>query len=202
MLPSEFLALWLTWRIMKYKKSSTLRSRENLLKTLAASSLGSATADELLVAFKEDGTDTLRDLVVKWLHSLEDEKKHNYLAPSRINIKLIETQTSKERIAKTVHRVPKVSFILNGVEYDPKDIRRFNGTELHFVVGSKAVSRDSLLAFEDKALLTNWLHGLSLRSSFGNDKGSGIQLHARLQLLRRLPAASYQRGLSSRGDHV
>ena len=59
---------------MTDSNGSTLRTRENLLKTLTATSLGSATADELLIALKEDGIDTLRDLVLNWLKTIEDEK--------------------------------------------------------------------------------------------------------------------------------
>ena len=52
-------------------------------------------------------------------------------------------------------RVPQIPFILNGIMYDPKDITRFNGQELHFV---PAPSGDHLLVVDNRALINSWLH--------------------------------------------
>ncbi|WP_217225104.1 peptidase inhibitor family I36 protein [Desertibacillus haloalkaliphilus] len=66
----------------------------------------------------------------------------------------LRNKTSREIISQNVQKVPKVPFILNGTMYDPKDITRFNGQELHFV---KPPSGDHLLVVDNEGLLKSWL---------------------------------------------
>lgn len=54
---------------------------------------------------------------------------------------------------RIVQRVPQVPFSLNGTMYDPKDIIRFNGQELHFVL---APSGDHMLVVDNIELLKIW----------------------------------------------
>ena len=49
-----------------------------------------------------------------------------------------------------MHKAPTRAFVLNGVVYDPQDIKRFNGTELHLVA---TVSDKPILAFDDKTII-------------------------------------------------
>ncbi|MEH7223833.1 hypothetical protein V7112_08425 [Bacillus sp. JJ1566] len=53
----------------------------------------------------------------------------------------------------TVQRVPQVPFSLNGTMYDPTDIKRFNGQELHFV---PVLSEDHMLVVDNIELLNAW----------------------------------------------
>ncbi|WP_394141139.1 hypothetical protein [Cytobacillus oceanisediminis] len=55
--------------------------------------------------------------------------------------------------SRIVQRVPQVPFILNGTMYDPKDIIRFNGQELHFVIPP---SGDHMLVVDNIELLNAW----------------------------------------------
>ena len=52
-------------------------------------------------------------------------------------------------------------FVLNGTLYDPKDINRFDGQELHFAV---AVSRDHMLAIDDLDVIGRWWQYIYLSS--------------------------------------
>ncbi|MGG1574508.1 hypothetical protein [Fictibacillus sp. NRS-1165] len=66
----------------------------------------------------------------------------------------LRTQSPPEIVSRIVQRVPRIPFILNGTMYDPKDITRFNGQELHFVL---APSDDHMLVVDNQGLLRNWL---------------------------------------------
>jgi len=95
------------------------------LSLLSAITMGNATIEDLAMELRKHGLD---------LSSLKFSEKT--LQDSRI-----------------VQRVPKIPFILNGIMYDPKDITRFNGQELHFV---PAPAGDHLLVVDNRALIKSW----------------------------------------------
>jgi len=159
---------------MKSNKRDSLKTREKVLKVLSTSSLGKLTPDEILVVLKEDGVKSLKDLVTRLIEITKDSAELSSSSPSRINLQLLSRQTPKEIVSTIVHRLPKVPFVLNGTEYDPKDIRRFNGRELHFIVGSQAVRQGALLAFEDRSILTSWLQMIYLNRLSGLDTASAL----------------------------
>ncbi|MEK4599466.1 hypothetical protein CN995_07310 [Bacillus cereus] len=53
-----------------------------------------------------------------------------------------------------VQRVPQVPFYLNGTFYEPKDIKHFNGQELHFV---PSLSEDLMLVVDNIELINYWM---------------------------------------------
>ncbi|WP_088362908.1 hypothetical protein [Bacillus cereus] len=71
----------------------------------------------------------------------------------------IRTKTPPDIVSSTVQRVPQIPFYLNGVLYDPKDITRFNGQELHFV---PAPSNDHMLVVDNQGIFNSWLRLLLL----------------------------------------
>jgi hypothetical protein len=152
---------------MKAKKQNSLKTREKVLKALSTSSLHKLTADEILMALKEDGVESLKGLVTRLTKTIRDSADLSPQSLRRISLQLLSRQTPKKPDSTIVHRVPKLSFVLDGTQYDPKDIRRFNGRELHFVVGSQSAPRNALLAFEDRNILTNWLQIISLSKFAG-----------------------------------
>jgi hypothetical protein len=62
-------------------------------------------------------------------------------------------KTPQDVVARIVQRVPRIPVVLNGVTYDPEDITRFNGRELHFIA---APAGDHVLAVDDRDLMQNW----------------------------------------------
>lgn len=50
-----------------------------------------------------------------------------------------------------IQRIPHVPVLLNGTLYDPQDLRRFNGAELHFIAAD-----DHLLAIDDVATIARF----------------------------------------------
>jgi hypothetical protein len=157
---------------MRAKTPTPVGAREKVLDALSASSLHKLTRDEILMALKEDGIDSLEGLVtllVKTIKGSEAQRPH-IVRP--ISFDRAVKPTPKERVSAIVHRVPKMPFIFDGVEYDPKDISRFNGRELHFVIGSQAAPRSTMLAFEDRSILTTWLQIAHLSSVSGLNEAS------------------------------
>jgi hypothetical protein len=152
---------------MKANKQNSLKTREKVLQALSTSSLYNLTPDEILMALKEDGVESLEGLVTRLTETIKDSADQSSQFPSRINLQLLSRQTPKELVSTIVHRVPKVSFVLDGTEYDPKDIRRFDGREIHFVIGSQSAPRNAMLAFEDRNILANWLQIIYLSKFAG-----------------------------------
>jgi hypothetical protein len=64
-------------------------------------------------------------------------------------------------VSRIVQRAPKVPFVLNGVIYDPDDVRRFDGRELHFVV---ACGGDYLVVVDDRGVMGPWWQSVYLSS--------------------------------------
>jgi len=52
-----------------------------------------------------------------------------------------------------VHTVPEIPVLIDGVMFDPKDIKRFDGQELHFIA---ARDRQSMIAITDRAVMGKW----------------------------------------------
>lgn len=96
------------------------------LSLLSAIIMGNATIEDLAMELRKHGLD-LSSLKL-WKKTVQD--------------------------SSIVQRVPKIPFILNGIMYDPKDITRFNGHELHFV---PALAGDHLLVVDNRALIKSWL---------------------------------------------
>lgn len=71
----------------------------------------------------------------------------------------IRTKTPPDIVSSTVQKIPQIPFYLNGVLYDPKDITRFNGQELHFV---PSPSDDHMLVVDNQGILNSWLRLLLL----------------------------------------
>jgi hypothetical protein len=58
----------------------------------------------------------------------------------------------EEHHSRGPHPIPKIPFILNGTLYDPADISRFNGRELHLV----QTKGDYMIGIDDRRLVQMW----------------------------------------------
>jgi hypothetical protein len=86
----------------------------------------------------------------------------------------VRTGDSKEPAERPGdHPVPRMPFVLRGTLYDPQDIRRFNGEELHTIA---APGRDYMLIIDDRGLMDNWWQ-LRQMSTFADapNKVLGVQ---------------------------
>lgn len=167
---------------------NSLGNRSKVLKALSASFLFNLTQDEMLAAIKEEKIETVTDLVARLASTFNESTDQRSPSPKPLDVQALSKPASREIISAIEHRVPKVPFILNGIEYDPRDIRRFDGRALYFIAGSKAVPRDSMLVFDDRAIVTNWLQMVHLTkmvnldlanasSSPSQSPGTGVLTH-------------------------
>lgn len=67
------------------------------------------------------------------------------------------------------HQVPHLPVLMNGTLYDPQDITRFNGTELHFMTAG-----DHLVAFDDRAVVAAYWESTFLAASARSLSGLGM----------------------------
>jgi hypothetical protein len=123
------------------------------LDLMAAVAGGDAAIEDIAGQLKRDGIDSV-EAVLSMLRKGAIEHKSNARDVTKpINLKDQRNTTPREIVSRIVQRVPTVPFILNGTMYDPKDIRRFDGQELHFV---PAPAGDHMLVVDDRALITTW----------------------------------------------
>lgn len=129
---------------------------------LDASPLKDLTADEMLAVLCREGVVSVEDL----LKRLRGDRTESQ-PPAPINMQVLNRETPRDDVARIEHRAPKVPFIVDGTVYDPGDIRRFNGRELHFIIGSALAPYGAMLGFEDRTVLTSWLQIVYLSKAAG-----------------------------------
>lgn len=144
----------------------TLKYRDKVYRALSNSSLNTLTPTDVLLALKEEGIENLEDLVTRLL-KMETESSQDSRPPSRFDVQHLAAETPKELAASIVHQVPNVPFTLNGTAYDPKDISRFDGRPLDFAVTWSSSNDFSLVAFEDRNILTTYAQVMSLSRLVG-----------------------------------
>jgi hypothetical protein len=129
-----------------------------LIAAVAKGDAGSADLihpEDVVAGLREQGIDSL-DLMVEVLVRAARQATGKNGAAQPIDIRRFAQSTPKEVAERIQHRVPLVPFVLNGTLYDPEDINRFDGRELHFVAGS---SRNELVAFDDRNVIARfWEH--------------------------------------------
>lgn len=117
------------------------------LKLIQAVAAGDAKREDVVAALKADGVDAL-DVLIDVLASASrgrvKPRPLNFFDPQR---------ASRERV-KSIHQVPYYPFMLNGTLYDPADVKRFDGQELHFIGGSP---NSSILAIDDPEVVDLWV---------------------------------------------
>ena len=136
---------------LQRRVDTTLEKQMRLFSDVAA---GDAKIDDVAAAFKAEGVRSLEEVlaIIREIAKARPHDASKLSAP--IGLQRMREKSSAELIARTVHRVPQVPLMLNGELYDPKDITRFNGRELHFV---PAASGDHMLVTDDRALMASWL---------------------------------------------
>jgi hypothetical protein len=138
------------------------KTTRDVREALYASPLKDLTADEMLAVLCREGVVSVEDLL-KRLRGGRTESQ----SPTPINLQMLSRETPRDDVAKIEHRAPKVPFIVNGTLYDPGEIRRFNGRELHFIIGSASAPYGAMLGFEDRTVLTSWLQIVYLSKAAG-----------------------------------
>jgi hypothetical protein len=109
---------------------------------------GDAQREDVVKALKDQGIDAL-DLLVEVL-AKAGQKPSSKAEP----VNLLDPRRAASRPqVEPAHRVPQRPFVLNGTLYDPADIKRFDGQELHLIARAGG---DPLLAIDDRDLMERW----------------------------------------------
>ncbi|MGH3365777.1 MAG: hypothetical protein ACRDOY_01055 [Nocardioidaceae bacterium] len=107
-----------------------------------------AAIEDITAQLRQEGYDAL-DVVVAALANASRQPTHNRRSQHPVDVRRFSEPSPRELVAEIVHRAPMVPFVLNGTLYDPADIKRFDGRELHFVAGDGG----QLLAFDDREII-------------------------------------------------
>jgi hypothetical protein len=122
------------------------------LELISAIARGDAKAEDVAAQLRKEGFDAL-DVVLAIVSRASEAPRDRVRARRPIDFQQLSKPTPPELVAQPVHRVPKLPFILNGTIYDPQDIRRFDGRELHFIA---AAPGESILAVDDREVMAKW----------------------------------------------
>jgi hypothetical protein len=138
---------------MKGKFGTASRKAKEAVALLEAIVIGDASASDIAAQLRRKGIASTEDLLSAMGRAAKDHAEATRRALRPINLRRRRTPTPPALVKKIVQVAPAVPVLLNGTLYDPKDLMRFNGQELHFVV---AASRDYMLAVDDLALISSW----------------------------------------------
>lgn len=150
----------------KGKQGSEPPKRDQVIELISAVASGDAAREDIVASLKDKGIDSL-DVLVEVL--AQATRKGKRVPPVHIDPQQLSNPSPPKRTSETVHRAPSLPFLLRGKLYDPPDIQRFNGQELHFI---SAPDRDYLVVIDDRAIMENWwqLTYISANSSYHPNK--------------------------------
>jgi len=126
--------------------------RGKALELLTAIAQGEAEMEDGLAELKREGVSSLEEA----LRVIKDEAAQGKrsTAATRPDFASMRRKAPQSVVAKIKHVVPEVPFVFDGTLYDPADIERFNGRELHFFTSP---DQEHMLAVDDRDLMTDWL---------------------------------------------
>jgi hypothetical protein len=123
----------------------------HLAELLAAIARRDAHPEDLAAALRKQGADAL-DLIAELVARAAQPAPDPAAAQDWIDASRFGRPVEPQAASEIVHRVLKVPFLLNGTLYDPQDIVRFNGRELHLVLPKDG----PLLVIDERPLIARW----------------------------------------------
>ncbi|WP_030712623.1 hypothetical protein [Streptomyces sp. NRRL F-2580] len=139
--------------------------KTDALALLAAMVAGDADIRDGVLKLKEDGVSSLEEAIVLLRDGWGARRLLNRGELEPIDFGKMRKKSPPEALARIEHVVPEVPFVVRGVEYEPKDITRFNGKGLHFITTPDS---DCMLALDDRDTWVDWMQLLY----FERNKGS------------------------------
>lgn len=103
---------------------------------------GSLNEKDIIAALRAEGITTLEQLVSNTLLRLREG------CPTRAPV--IGVEECKQGLPIT-HTAPQIPVTVNGVEYEPADIARFDGTPLHFIYSRRSDGRTLFQGTSDRS---------------------------------------------------
>jgi hypothetical protein len=123
---------------------------DRTMELITALAAGDAEHGDVVAELRREGVDAL-DLMVHVLAAAT--RKGARAQPVPRDPARLSSETPPELRAAIVHPVPQLPFLLGGTLYDPADVVRFNGQELHFIA---APGEDRILAIDDRETMNRY----------------------------------------------
>ena len=120
----------------------------DVMTLISALASGDAARPDVVAALRNqklDALDVLVELVAEQATASTSRTKQG-----RIDVQAFSAPRDSSA-PRPVQRVPKIPVRLRGTLYDPQDITRFDGTELHFVYAGE----EELVAIDDRTVMEN-----------------------------------------------
>ena len=125
--------------------------RSHVFDLISAVAAGDAAREDIVSRLRDEGIDAL-DVMIEVLARATRKGPGVHSRSRPVNAQRLSNGAAPERASRIVHRVPQLPFLLQGTLYDPTDIDRFNGKELHFL---STPGRDHLVVIDDRAVMEN-----------------------------------------------
>ena len=177
-------------------QDSTTRPPDRTLALMAALASGEASAADVTAELRREGADAL-DVLIELIASASRGRVEQRALQLPIPLQLFSQSEEPDRRNddSIVHQTPRIPVLLNGTLYDPCDISRFNGTELHFIPAG-----GHLLAIDDRSVMNQWWRHSYLSAQAARGVGH-TQVDPRDVARRRDPLHRLQAELESLYGH-
>jgi hypothetical protein len=128
----------------------TIEKVHNVLQALHKDRIDTLTKEALVRAFNDDGISDLEGLAEHMLKRIKKDTAIQQTEPHVIDFAALGKRTPQDVARSIIHVAPEVPFILDGVAFDPEDIRRFDGQALVFIPIVAADGSNRLQVFHDE----------------------------------------------------
>ncbi|TIS85633.1 hypothetical protein, partial [Mesorhizobium sp.] len=127
-----------------------MEKANSVLRALSKERIGTLTKEALIKAFNDDGISDLEGAAEHILRRIRKDIEVQKTEPRLIDFAPLGKRTPSDVARDIVHVAPEVPFILDGVQYDPREIRRFDGRALIFMPVVAADGSDWLQLFPEE----------------------------------------------------
>lgn len=137
------------------RRASHIDKAIQLMAAVAAGDAGSheiTPPAEIVAGLREQGIDSL-EVLIETLARVARQSGRSKSKAQPLDIRMFDQSTPKELVEAISYTAPKVPFILNGEMYDPGDIKRFDGQELHFLA---TPGHNELIVFDDRKTIARF----------------------------------------------
>jgi hypothetical protein len=138
--------------------------RDEIVQLIAAVAAGDASREDVVASLRNQGVDSL-DVLIEVLASAT-RNASNTQGRRHVDVQRMSNATDPRRASEIVHQTPSLPFLLRGTLYDPADIARFHGQELHFISSARA---DEMIVIDDRELMQQWWQLSYLSLNAGSD---------------------------------
>lgn len=167
---------------------------------ISAIAMKDASVQDIAGLLRKKGINSVEDVIDQVRR--EADQMTEALRPTPIDFRKFAVPVGYEPRRDTVQQVPEVPVVIEGTLYDPTDIRRFDGQELHFVASPDGTF---MIAIADRAVIGKWWEMTYISSilnespfdalgAFGADQASerlGHRAGSRATVARFPPTVNY-----------